>query len=256
LGDKSEEGEGMPGGTAARGVAVVIGAGEGTGRAISRRFARAGHPVCAVRRDLERVTQLARDIEAEGGRARGFAVDARSEEQVIDLFDRIEAEVGDVEVVVFNAAIGTMASIMDLSAEAFRDVWETDCFAAFLCGREAARRMTPRKRGTILFTGATSALRGKAGFAAFAAAKHGQRALAQSMARELGPKGVHVAHIVIDGPIDGEFVRNNLAELVSSRPDDGILSPDDIAETFYEIHRQGRSAWTHELELRPWVEPW
>jgi NAD(P)-dependent dehydrogenase (short-subunit alcohol dehydrogenase family) len=241
---------------AAPGAALVVGAGEGTGGAIARRFARAGHPTCVARRQAEALDALVGQIEAAGGVAHAYGADARSEEEVIGLFDRIEREVGPLEVVVFNAAIGAVSDIADLPARTFREVWELDCFAAFLTGREAARKMLPRKRGTIFFTGATSALRGRARFAAFAAAKHGLRALSQSMARELGPKGIHVAHIVIDGPIDGAFVRRTFPKLVEERLPDGILAPDDIAEAYYALHAQRRSAWTHELDLRPWVEPW
>jgi NAD(P)-dependent dehydrogenase (short-subunit alcohol dehydrogenase family) len=237
-------------------VALVVGAGDGTGGAIARRFAAAGHPTCVARRHVEKLGPLCAQIESAGGTAHPFAVDATQEREVVGLFERIEAEVGPLGVVVYNAAIGARAPIAELSADTFRLVWEVDCLAAFLVGREAARRMQPREDGTILFSGATSALRGRAQFAAFAAAKHGARALAQSMARELAPKGIHVAHIVIDGPIDGEFVRTTFPDLVKARPADGILAPDDIAEAYYMLHAQRRSAWTHELDLRPWVEPW
>jgi NAD(P)-dependent dehydrogenase (short-subunit alcohol dehydrogenase family) len=238
------------------GVALVVGAGDGAGGAIARRFARAGHAICVVRRGADKLAGLVSQIESDGGVAHPFGVDATVEDEVIALFDRIEREIGALEVVVYNAAIGAVSDIAELPAETFRAVWEVDCFGGFLVGREAARRMLPRERGTIFFTGATSALRGKGRFAAFAAAKHGLRALAQSMARELGAKGIHVAHVVIDGPIDGRFVRETFPDLVEARPKDGILAPDDIAESYFAIHRQRRSAWTHEIDLRPWVEPW
>jgi NAD(P)-dependent dehydrogenase (short-subunit alcohol dehydrogenase family) len=246
----STEGEQAPG------VVLVVGAGDGAGGAIARRFARAGHPTCVARRNADQLAGLVSQIESEGGVAHPFGVDATIEPDVIQLFDQIEKSVGSLDVVVYNAAIGAVSDIDKLSAETFRSVWEVDCFGGFLVGREAARCMLPRERGTIVFTGATSALRGKGRFAAFAAAKHGQRALAQSMARELAPKGIHVAHVIIDGPIDGRFVRETFPDLVKSRPEDGILAPDDIAENYYTLHRQRRSAWTHELDLRPWVEPW
>jgi NAD(P)-dependent dehydrogenase (short-subunit alcohol dehydrogenase family) len=239
-----------------KGVALIVGAGEGTGGAIARRFARAGHPAAVVRRNEAQLGALVSQIESDGGKACAFGIDARDEDQVRELFERVETEMGPIEIVVYNAAIGAFASVVDMKAETFRALWETDCFAAFLVGREAARRMLPRESGSIFFTGNTAATRGKAGFSAFAAAKHGQRALAQSLARELGPRGIHVAHLIIDGPIDGEFVRNNLADLVADRPDDGILSPDDIAENYFALHSQARSAWTFELDMRPWVEPW
>ena len=237
-------------------VAWVVGAGEGTGGAIARRFARSGFDVVVSRRDPDKLAGLVDQIRGEGGRAHAVALDAREETAVIAAVDRIEQEIGPIELAVYNAAIGARSPIAELDAETFRAVWETDCFAAFLVGREATRRMLPRERGAIFFTGATSALRGKAGFAAFAGAKHALRALAQSMARELGPRGIHVAHIIVDGPIDGEFVRTTFPELVASRPADGILDPEDIAESYFALYQQRRSAWTHELDLRPWLEPW
>jgi NAD(P)-dependent dehydrogenase (short-subunit alcohol dehydrogenase family) len=238
------------------GVALIVGAGDGTGSAITRSFAAAGLYACPARRNEDRLAGLVESITATGGRARAIALDARDEQQVMSVFAEIEQFIGPLEVVVYNAAIGARRPITELSADTFRKVWETDCLAAFLVGREAARYMQPRGRGSIFFTGATSALRGRAGFAAFAAAKHGARAVAQSMARELGPAGIHVAHVIVDGPIDGEFVRTNLPQLVAERPADGILNPDDIAANYLMLHRQPRNAWTHELDLRPWVEPW
>jgi NAD(P)-dependent dehydrogenase (short-subunit alcohol dehydrogenase family) len=159
-----------------------------------------------------------------------------------------------VEVAVFNAGANFRASILDTPADMFEKVWRLGCYAGFLFGREAARRMAPRGKGTILFTGATASMRGSAQFAAFAAAKGGLRQLAQSMARELGPKNIHVAHVVIDGVIDNRRSRSRLAEHVKSLPDDGLLATDAIAELFWQIHAQPRSAWTFEADLRPWVE--
>ena len=234
----------------------MVGAGDGTGAAICRVFAGAGYSVVAARRDAGKLTGLVDSIQDSGGEARALSLDARDEAAVIDAFATIEREFGPLEAVVYNAAIGAHRAIANLSADTFRKVWETNCFAAFLVGREAARHMQPRGRGSIFFTGATSAIRGGSGFAAFAAAKHGARALAQSMARELGPQGIHVAHIIVDGPIDGEFVRTNLAALVEARPEDGILNPDGIAANYLMLHQQPRNAWTQELDLRPWVEPW
>ena len=239
-----------------RGVALIVGAGDGTGAAITRTFARAGFIACPARRDGDKLQELVDAVEAEGGNAHAVALDARDENQVIDVCAEIEHNIGPLEIVVYNAAIGARSPIAELSAETFRKVWETDCLGAFLVGREAARHMQPRGHGSILFTGATSALRGGSGFAAFAAAKHGARALAQSMARELGPAGIHVAHVIVDGPIDGEFVRTTFPQLVAERPDDGLLQPDAIAANYLMLHRQPRSAWTQELDLRPWVEPW
>ncbi|MEP5765721.1 MAG: SDR family NAD(P)-dependent oxidoreductase [Halieaceae bacterium] len=238
------------------GVALVVGAGAGTGSALVKAFAAAGHPVVAARRQLEPLQALLEEVSAAGGTAHRLALDARDEDAVINCFSKIEKDIGPLEVVIYNAAIGARRPIAELSAQTFREVWETDCLGAFLVGRQAARVMQERERGSIFFTGATSAIRGGSGFAAFAAAKHGARALAQSMARELGPQGVHVAHVIVDGPIDGEFVRTQFPDLVAQRPDDGILDPDAIAANYLMLHRQPRNAWTQELDLRPWIEPW
>lgn len=239
-----------------QGVALIVGAGDGTGAALTRTFSSAGLITCPARRDGDKLGPLVEGVRNKGGVAHPVEMDARDEEQVIAACADIEQNIGPLEVVVYNAAIGARRPITELSADTFRKVWETDCLAAFLVGREAARHMQPRGAGSIFFTGATSALRGRAEFAAFAAAKHGARALAQSMARELGPAGIHVAHVIVDGPIDGEFVRNTFPQLVADRPADGILNPDDIAANYLMLHRQPRNAWTHELDLRPWVEPW
>jgi NAD(P)-dependent dehydrogenase (short-subunit alcohol dehydrogenase family) len=236
--------------------AVVFGAGDGLGGAIARRFARGGLHACVVRRGGDRLAPLVAEIEDAGGAATAFGVDARREEEVVGLFDRIEREIGPVEVAVHNIGANVAFPIVDFESRKYFKIWEMACFSGFLLGREAARRMVPRGRGTILFTGATASVRGRAGMAGFAGAKHALRALAQAMARELGPRGVHVAHVVIDGPIDMPWIRENFPKLVEERPADGLLAPDDIAETYWWIHRQPRSAWTHELDLRPWAEPW
>ena len=240
----------------APGVALIVGAGDGLGGAIARRFARAGHHVCLVRRTADKLAPLCEAIATEGGRATAYGVDARKEEAVIDLFDRVERDVGPLEVVVHNVGANVWFPIRDTTVRVYTKVWEMACLSGFLVGREAARRMVPRGRGTILFTGATASLRGRAQFAAFAGAKHALRALAQSMARELGPEGIHVAHVVIDGPVDMPWIRAQFADLIASRPADGLLRPDDDAETYLALHQQPRSAWTFEIDLRPWVEPW
>lgn len=245
-----------PGGTP--GACLVIGAGIGVGGAIARAFAARGHTVCLTRRprNLDQVEALAEEIRAEGGRAHAYGVDARSEDEMVALFDRIEAEVGPLEVVVFNIGANVRFDIRDTTARVFTKVWEMACFAGFLAGREAARVMVPRGRGTILFTGATASIRGREGFAAFAAAKHGLRAVAQSMARELGPQGIHVAHVVVDGAIDGAFTRSTREDVQTLLDQDLILKPEDIAANYVWLHRQPKSAWTHELDLRPWSETW
>ena len=237
--------------------ALVIGAGDATGGAIARRFAREGYVACVVRRTADKLAPLVAQIEAAGGRARGFGCDARKEEEVVALVETIEREVGPIEVFVFNVGANVPSSILDETARKYFKIWEMACFAGFLTGREAARRMAGRGRGTMIFTGATASLRGSARFAAFAGAKHALRALAQSMARELGPKGVHVAHVVVDGAIDTAFIRESFPErYAEKKPLGGLLDPEHIADNYWHLHCQPRDAWTHELDVRPFIETW
>jgi NAD(P)-dependent dehydrogenase (short-subunit alcohol dehydrogenase family) len=235
---------------------LVVGAGDATGGAIARRFAREGYVACVTRRSADKLEPLLAQIRAEGGEAHGFGSDARKEEEMVALVEQIEREIAPIEVAVFNIGANVRFGITDTTARVYFKVWEMACFAGFLMGREVAKAMLPRGRGTIIFTGATASLRGRDGFAAFAGAKHALRALAQSMARELGPKGIHVAHPVIDGAIDTEFIRSNFPERYALKEQQGIVSPDSIAEAYWQIHRQPRDAWTHETELRPWLEGW
>jgi NAD(P)-dependent dehydrogenase (short-subunit alcohol dehydrogenase family) len=237
------------------GVALVVGAGDFLGAAIARRFAREGYQVAASRRrgDLDR---LVGSIEEQGGRATGYHSDARDEDQVRELVTRIEGERGPIEVAVFNVGGNVRFAVTETTARVYRKVWEMCAFAGFLVGREVARRMLARGRGTILFTGATASLRGAEGFAAFAGGKHALRALAQSMARELGPKGIHVAHVVIDGPIDTKATRELFPDWFASRPGDGVMKPEELAEIYWQLHKQPRSAWTFETDVRTYVEPW
>ena len=235
-------------------VALVIGAGDATGGAIARRFAREGFAACAVRRSVDKLQPLLEQIRAAGGVAHGFGTDARKEDEVQALVSGIEAGIGPIEVLVFNIGANVPGSVLDETARRYFKVWEMACFAGFLSGREVARRMVARGRGTIVFTGATASMRGGANFAAFAGAKHALRALAQSMARELGPRGVHVAHVVIDGAIDTAFIRDNFPDRYALKPQDGILNPEHIADQYWMLHEQPRDAWTHELDLRPWME--
>ncbi len=237
-------------------VVFVVGAGVATGAAVARRFAREGYAACVARRQADRLAPLVAQIEAEGGAAHAFELDSTQEDQMVKVVDRIEREVGPIEVAVYNAAIGARFPIAEHPAADFERVWRVNTFGAFLMGREVARRMETREKGTILFTGATAALRGRANLAAFAASKHALKALAQSMARELFPKNIHVAHVVIDGPIDTPLIRRMMPQVFEERPSDGVLNPDDIAEAYWDLHRQRRSAWTQETELRPWKEPW
>jgi len=240
----------------ARGAALGVGAGPGLGGAVARRFAREGYVACIVRRKVADLAALCTEIETQGGRALPFGVDARNEDEVIALFDRIEQEVGPVEVAVHNIGANVSFPIREMTTRVYFKVWHMACFSGFLVGREAARRMVPRGRGTILVTGATASLRGRPGMAAFAGAKSALRALAQSMARELGPEGIHVAHVIVDGAIDTPWIRENFPQIAEERGEQALISPDAIAESYWQLHEQPRNAWTHELDLRPHVEPW
>ena len=237
---------------------LVVGAGDDTGGAIAKAFAREGMTSCLVRRPrhAEALQNLAEEINASGGDAIAMPADARDEDEMIALVERIENEVAPIEVAVFNIGANVKFDAVETTARVYRKIWEMGAFAGFLMGREAAKHMIRRQRGTIIFTGATASMRGSAGFSAFAGAKHALRALAQSMARELGPKNIHVAHVVIDGAIDSKFIRENFPNVDAMRAEDAILSPDDIAQNYVWLHKQPRSAWTHEIDLRPWRERW
>jgi len=239
-----------------KGVALVIGAGDSTGGAIAKRFAREGYTACVTRRSADKLEPLLAEIREAGGEAYGFGSDARKEEDVLALMQKIEAEIGPIEVFVFNIGANVWSGILEETARKYQKIWEMGCFSGFLTAREAARHMVTRGRGTIIFTGATAAIRGAANFAAFSGSKHALRALAQSMARELGPQGIHVAHIVIDGAIDTDFIRTALPAVYARKEHDGILNPDHIAENYWFLHKQPRDAWTFELDLRPWSETW
>ncbi|MCT9812322.1 SDR family oxidoreductase [Acidovorax sp. Be4] len=235
---------------------LVIGAGDSTGGAIAKRFAKEGYIACVTRRTADKLVPLVEEIKAAGGQAYGFGSDARKEEDMVSLVEHIEKDIAPIEVAVFNIGANVRFGITETTARVYFKVWEMACFGGFLMGREVAKKMLPRERGTILFTGATASLRGREGFAAFAGAKHGLRALAQSMARELGPKGIHVAHPIVDGAIDTEFIRSNFPERYATRDQGGIVSPDSIAQIYWQLHQQPRDAWTHELDIRPWQENW
>lgn len=235
-------------------VAVVIGAGDATGSAVARRFAREGFTLCVTRRSVDKLSSLVSAIEAAGGIAKPFGCDARVEQEMVELFAHIEQDIGPIEVVVFNIGANVHFSIVDTTERVYRKVWEMAALSGFLTGREAAKAMLPRGKGTIIFTGATASLRGSKGFSAFAGAKFALRALAQSMARELGPKGIHVAHPIIDGAIDTAFIRDNFPERYALKDQDGILNPEHIAGQYWQLHCQPRDSWTHELDLRPWLE--
>ena len=240
-------------------VALVVGAGDYIGAAIAKRFAAGGFTVAVGRRHAEKLAPLVDEIAAAGGPARGFALDARDEANVQEVFAAVEREMGPLELVVFNVGANVNFPLTETTSRLFRKVWEMACLAGFLCGREAARVMLPRQRGSIFFTGATASLRGGKGYAAFASAKFGLRALAQSMARELGPENIHVAHLVIDAGVDTAFVRERIQAAgrdLSALPPDALMNPASIGEAYWMLHHQTRDAWTFELDLRPHRESW
>ncbi len=237
-------------------VCLVVGAGDATGSAIAKCFAQAGYTVCVTRRTPEANTALVQSIQEAGGRAIAYQLDARREDEVIALFKKVEAELGALAVVVFNVGGNVRFPLLDMTAEKYFKTWEMCAMAGFLVGREAARVLLPRGCGTILFTGATASLRGGVGFSAFAGGKAALRALAQSMAREFGPQGLHIAHVVVDGVIDSERVRTTQPERVAALGPQGLLEPDSIARAYLWLHEQTPDAWTFELDLRPSVERW
>jgi len=240
------------------GVALLVGAGDAIGAAVARRFAAGGFRVCVARRDAEKSRSIVQEIAASGGVARAVSTDVRNEEAVQALFAQVEAELGPVEVCLFNAGANIKAALIETSGRLFFKAWELACYAGFLTGREAARYMVPRGRGTILFIGATASLRGGSGYTAFAAAKFGLRGVAQSTARELAPKNIHVAHLIIDGAIDSEAIHRRLSATgtMTDLPPDGLIQTRSVAEAYWALHNQSRDGWTHELDLRPYSERW
>jgi len=237
--------------------AVVIGVGpsRGLGAALARRFAREGLKVYLAGRTAEKLERVAEEIRKAGGRAVPMTADATVESDVISLFERISGDPGVLDIVACNVDSNRRAPLLETGSDLFRQLWLQNAFAGFLVGREAARRMVGQGQGTLFFTGASASLRARPPFTAFAAAKSALRALAQGMAREFGPQGIHVVHVVIDGVIDGERARDAFPEFVAQKGGDGLLDLDAIADTYWLLHRQHRSAWTHELDLRPFKEP-
>ena len=239
---------------------AVIGAGDFIGSAIAERFAAEGYIVFAGRRTADKLAPLKARIEIHGGRCEARALDARIEDQVTAFLAEADA-MAPLEVCIFNPGANVNFPILDTTERVFRKVWEMACYGGFLTGREAARLMLPRGQGTIIFTGATASMRGGIGYAAFSSAKFGLRAVAQSMARELGPKNIHVAHLVIDSGVDTDFVRSRIrasggeAAVEAIKPDQ-LMNPTSIAEAYWQLHAQTRDAWTHELDLRPYGEKW
>ncbi|RJF90187.1 SDR family NAD(P)-dependent oxidoreductase [Sphingomonas cavernae] len=235
---------------------AIVGAGDFIGSAIARRFAAEGYQLHLARRDGSKLEALVAEIAGAGGYATAHSIDARKEEDVTEFLDRANAA-APLELCVFNIGANVHFPILDTTERVFRKVWEMACYAGFLTGREAARHLLANGGGSMFFTGATASLRGGSGYAAFSASKFGLRAVAQSMARELGPKNVHVAHLIIDSPVDTAWVRERIAETTGGEvPKEKLMDPASIAETYWQLHRQSRDAWTHELDLRPFGETW
>jgi hypothetical protein len=239
---------------------AVIGAGDFIGSAIARRFAREGYTIFAGRRTADKLQKLKAEIEAEGGECIARGLDARKEEDITAFLEEADAH-APLEICVFNPGANVNFPILDTTERVFRKVWEMACYGGFLTGREAARRMLPHGKGTILFTGATASLRGGIGYAAFASAKFGLRAVAQSMARELGPKNIHVVHLIIDAGVDTAFVRERIRQrggdqAVEKLEPDQLMDPESVANAYWYLHTQARDGWTFELDLRPFRETW
>ena len=238
---------------------LIIGCGDYIGASIARRFAAGGFTICMGRRNGHKLAPLTREITKAGGRAHAFTLDARKEESIKQIFAHVEAEIGALDLVICNVGGNVMFPLRDTTARVFRKVWEMACFAGFLAGREAANYMVPRNRGAIFLTGASASIRGKSGYAAFSAAKAGQRALAQSMAKELGPQNIHVAHLVIDAGVDTAFVRERIKQAgqdPTQLPADTLMDPGSVAEAYWQLYNQPRDGWTFEMDLRPYGETW
>lgn len=245
---------------ARQGTVAVIGAGDFIGAAIARKFAREGFQVLAGRRNGDKLAPLVAEVERAGGRIAGRALDARKEDEVVAFLQEAD-RMAPLEACIFNVGANVNFPFTETTERVFRKVWEMACYSGFLAGREAARLMLPRGRGNIFFTGATASLRGGPGFAAFASAKAGLRALAQSAARELGPKNIHVAHLVIDAGVDTAWVRERIreregADALTRLPADRLMRPQAVAEAYWSLYQQPRDAWTFELEIRPFAEKW
>jgi NAD(P)-dependent dehydrogenase (short-subunit alcohol dehydrogenase family) len=236
------------------GAILIVGAGDYIGAAIARRFAKGGFTVCLGRRNGDKLAPLVAEISQAGGTAHGFTLDARDEDNVEEVFKQIEQDIGPLDLVIFNVGGNVRFPIRETTARVFRKVWEMACFGGFLTGRAAATAMVPRGKGAIFFTWATASMRGSAGFSAFASAKHALKAVAQSMARELGPEGIHVAHLIIDAGVDTEWVRNLKAQAGQTVQDGDLMDPASVAETYWQLYHQPKDAWTFEMDIRPFKE--
>lgn len=245
---------------AEKGAVLLVGAGDAIGSAVARRFARGGYKVCIARREAAKSQGLVDELKAEGLTIHTFGVDARQESEVQSLFERVEKDIGPIEVCLFNAGSNVNKPLTETTEKLFFKAWELACYAGFLVGREAAKYMLTRGYGTMLFTGATASIRGGHGFAAFASAKFGLRAVAQAMARELGPKNIHVVHLLIDAAVDSEAIHQRLKAAkgidASDIPPDSLTKTNSIADAYWFAHHQSKDGWTFELDLRPSVEPW
>jgi NAD(P)-dependent dehydrogenase (short-subunit alcohol dehydrogenase family) len=243
-----------------KGVVMLVGAGDAIGAAVARRYAKGGYKVCIGRRDASKSAALLQELKSAGCEVHAFSVDARKEEEVQKLFSLVEDTIGPIEVCLFNAGSNVSKPLLETTEKLFFKAWELACYAGFLVGREAARHMLKRGRGTMLFTGATASVRGSANFAAFASAKFALRAVAQSMARELGPKNIHVVHLLIDAGVDSEAIHQRMkaASGIDAKeiPPDSLTKTDSIAEAYWFASQQSRDGWTHELDLRPSIERW
>ena len=240
-------------------IIFIVGTGDYIGKAIARRFAEGDFTVCMGRRNGDKLAPLVDEIIDKGGLAHGFTMDARDEESTARIFEKIEKGIGPIDLVIFNVGGNVHFPILNTTARVFRKVWEMACFAGFFTGREAARYMIPRGKGKIFFTGASASIRGKSGYSAFSAGKAGLRMLAQSMARELGPQNIHVAHLIIDAGVDTAFVRERIkaaGEDPNKLTPDTLMDPKSVAEAYWMLYHQNRDGWTHELDLRPFGETW
>ncbi len=237
--------------------AVVVGVGPraGLGAALCRRFAAGGLHAFVAGRSEEKLAEVVAEIASHGHEATAVVTDTTDEQHVRRLFERAGERARPLAGVLYNAGNNRFGNFAEMEASFFEEVWRLCCFGGFLVGREAARRMTPQGHGTVIFTGATASVRGKPPFSAFAAAKAGLRSVAQSMAREFGPAGIHVAHVIIDGGIDGDKIQHNFPEFAKAKGAHGLLGLDAIAETYWQLHRQDKTAWTFELDVRPFKEP-
>lgn len=236
--------------------ALVVGVGSksGLGAALARRFAREGLSVVIAGRSAERLKAVAGEIRSKRGSVQPVVTDATKERDIVALFEAIKAP-ETLELVVYNVGNNAMVPSLEIKKSFFESLWRQNALGGFLTGQQAIKTMLPQRSGTLIFTGATASVRSRPPFIAFASAKAALRAVAQGFAREFGPQGIHVAHVVIDGVIGGDYAKTKFPDFVKAKGDDGLLDLDDVAETYWSLHRQPKSAWTHELDLRPFKEP-